>query len=121
MIDNGIEPLTDLVIGEENKQNPFGEPILLDDMRKNIKYAVGQPCPAIQNDAGTPGDTGNASTNTAKSIGTNPTTSFMGCADATDTEDWYEFDMQQDYNIEVSMSNYANDYDLGRIYEDNGT
>ena len=52
MIDNGIEPLTDLVIGEENKQNPFGEPILLDDMRKNIKYAVGQPCPAIQNDAG---------------------------------------------------------------------
>ena len=54
MIDNGIEPLTDLVIGEENKQNPFGEPILLDDMRKNIKYAVGQPCPAVQNDAGTP-------------------------------------------------------------------
>ncbi len=121
MIDNGIEPFADFVIGEENKQNPFGEPILLDDLRKDIKYAVGAPCPAIQNDAGSPGDTGNASTNTAKSIGTNPTTSFTGCADTADAEDWYEFDMDQDYNIEVTMSNYDNDYDLYLAYEDNGS
>ena len=120
MIDNGIEPLTDLVVGEENKKDIFGEPILRDDFRKNIKYAVGSPC-TIQNDAGTPGDAGNASTNTDKSIGTNPTTSFMGCADASDTEDWYEFDMDQDYNIEVTMSNYANDYDLYLLVEDNGS
>jgi hypothetical protein len=120
MIDNGIEPFADLVTGDENKQNPFGERVLLDDFRKNIKYAVGSPC-TIQNDAGTPGDTGNASTNTAKSIGTNPTTSFMGCADASDIEDWYEFEMDQDYNIEVTMSNYANDYDLYLLVEDNGS
>ena len=105
---------------EENK-NPFGEPVLLDDLRKDLKNAVGAPCPAIQNDGGSPGDAGNATTNTAKDLGSNPTTSFTSCADTTDIEDWYEFTMGQDYNIEVTMSNYANDYDLYLAYEDNGS
>ena len=43
------------------------------------------------------------------------------CADTADVEDWYEFTMDQDYNIEVTMSNYQNDYDLALAYEDNGS
>ena len=105
----------------ETKTNPFGEPILLDDLRKDIRNAVGQPCPAIQNDGGSPGDAGNATTSTAKDLGANPTTSFTGCADTADVEDWYEFTIDQDYNIEVTMSNYQNDYDLALAYEDNGS
>lgn len=107
--------------GEQTQTNPFGEPILLDDLRKDIRQAVGQPCPAIQNDGGSPGDAGNATTNTAKDLGSNPTTSFTSCADTTDIEDWYEFTMDQDYNIDVTMSNYQNDYDLALAFEDNGS
>ncbi|GIQ96951.1 MAG: hypothetical protein CM15mP2_4380 [Methanobacteriota archaeon] len=121
-----LSPLADVYTiindeGDENQTNPLGEPILLDDLRKDIKKAVGQPCPAIQNDGGSPGDAGNATTNTAKDLGSNPTTSFTSCADTTDIEDWYEFTMDQDYNIEVTMSNYQNDYDLALAYEDNGS
>ena len=105
-------PLNMDTFEEEDRENPFGEPMLLDDLRKEIRNAVGAPCPAIQNDGGSPGDAGNATTGTAKALGNNPTTSFTSCADSTDIEDWYEFDMDQDYNIEVTMSNYANDYDL---------
>jgi len=113
----------DLTTDSDNdtKTNPFGEPILLDELRKDIRNAVGQPCPAIQNDGGSPGDAGNATTNTAKDLGTNPTTSFTSCADTADIEDWYEFTMDQDYNIEVTMSNYQNDYDLALAFEDNGS
>ena len=121
-----LSPLADVYTiinddSDENQTNPLGEPILLDDLRKEISKAVGQPCPAIQNDGGSPGDAGNATTNTAKDIGINPTTSFTSCADTTDIEDWYEFTMDQDYNIEVTMSNYQNDYDLALAYEDNGS
>ena len=103
-----LSPLADVYTiinddSDENQTNPLGEPILLDDLRKDIKKAVGQPCPAIQNDGGSPGDAGNATTNTAKDLGSNPTTSFTSCADTTDIEDWYEFTMDQDYNIEVTM------------------
>ena len=91
-------PLNLETFDEEESKNPFGEPILLDDLRKDIRNAVGQPCPAIQNDGGSPGDAGNATTNTAKDLGSNPTTSFTSCADTTDIEDWYEFTMDQDYN-----------------------
>ena len=113
----------DLTTDSDNdtKTNPFGEPVLLDELRKDIRNAVGQPCPAIQNDGGSPGDAGNATTNTAKDLGTNPTTSFTSCADTADIEDWYEFTMDQDYNIEVTMSNYQNDYDLALAFEDNGS
>ena len=116
-----LSPLADVYTiinddGDENQTNPLGEPILLDELRKDIKKAVGQPCPAIQNDGGSPGDAGNATTNTAKDLGSNPTTSFTSCADTTDIEDWYEFTMDQDYNIEVTMSNYQNDYDLSLIH-----
>ena len=114
-------PLNLETFDEEESKNPFGEPILLDDLRKDIRNAVGQPCPAIQNDGGSPGDAGNATTNTAKDLGSNPTTSFTSCADTTDIEDWYEFTMDQDYNIEVTMSNYQNDYDLALAFEDNGS
>ena len=106
--------------GDEITTNQFGEPIL-DDLRKQIKNAVGQPCPAIQNDGGSPGDAGNATTNTAKDLGANPTISFTGCADTADVEDWYEFTMDQDYNVEATMTNYANDYDLYLVFEDNGS
>ena len=114
-------PLNMDTFEEEDRENPFGEPMLLDDLRKEIRNAVGAPCPAIQNDGGSPGDAGNATTGTAKALGNNPTTSFTSCADSTDIEDWYEFDMDQDYNIEVTMSNYANDYDLAIAYEDNNS
>ena len=105
----------------DNEINPFGEPILKDDLRKDIKHAVGQPCPALQNDGGSPGDAGNATTNTAKDLAANPTISFTGCADTADVEDWYEFTMDQDYNVEATMTNYANDYDLYLVFEDNGS
>ena len=81
---------------------------------------------ALQNDAGTTGDAGNASTNTAKNIGTDPTTSFSGCASSTsDVEDWYEFSLTNGSNIDVQLDGYAAasaaDYDLYLIIEDNGS
>ena len=105
-------------VEEESTRTPFDN-LLLDEYKKDINYAVGQPC-TVQSDGGSPGDAGN-STTTAKNIGSNPTTSFLGCADTTDTEDYYEFTMDENYNIQVEMSNYANDYDMGLAYEDNGT
>ena len=105
-------PLNLETFEQEESENPFGKPVMLDDVQKEIKQAVGSPCPAIQNDGGSPGDAGNASSNTAKDLGNNPTTAFTGCADTTDDEDWYEFSMDENYNIEVTLSNYQNDYDL---------
>ena len=109
---------------DETNTNPFGKPTLLDDLTKEIKHAVGAPCPALQNDGGSPGDAGNTTT-TAKDIGSNPTTSFVGCADGTDAEDWYEFTMDADNNIDVVLSNFGGsttsddqDYDIGIYIDD---
>ena len=81
---------------------------------------------ALQNDAGTTGDAGNASTNTEKDIGSDPTTSFSGCASSsTDVEDWYKFSLTNGSNIDVQLDGYASagaaDYDLYLIIEDNGS
>ena len=116
-------PLNLETFEQEESENPFGKPVMLDDLTKNLKNAVGQPCGINNNDAGTPGDAGN-STTTAKSIGNNPTTSFTGCADQTDEQDWYEFTMEEDHNVEVLLSNFGGsnasddqDFDMG-IYVD---
>ena len=97
---------------EEIQINPFGEPVLK-DLKDNIMQARGQPCPtlALQNDAGQPGDAGNSTTG-PRAIGSNPTTTFSGCVDGTDGEDWYEFDVGADYNVDVELSNFDFDYDL---------
>ncbi|MEC7228772.1 MAG: PPC domain-containing protein, partial [Candidatus Thermoplasmatota archaeon] len=111
-------PLNLETFEQEKSENPFVKPIMLDDVQKEIKHAVGSPCPAIQNDGGSPGDAGNASSNTDKDLGNNPTTSFTGCADTTDEDDWYEFTMDANYNIEVTLSNYQNDYDLYLVIDE---
>ena len=49
------------------------------------------PCPTVQTDGGSAGDTGNTSA-TAKSLGTDPTngpSGVNGCVDSTDAEDLY--------------------------------
>jgi hypothetical protein len=70
------------------------------------------PCSAIQNDGGSTGDSGNT-TSTAKSLGTDPTTSIQGCVDSADTKDWYSVQISQGYNIDVSLTFTATDFDLG--------
>ena len=61
------------------------------------------PCPAIQNDGGSAGDSGNT-TGTAKSLGTDPTTSIQGCVDTADSTDWYSVQISQGYNIDVVLT-----------------
>ena len=70
------------------------------------------PCPAIQNDGGSAGDAGN-STSTARSLGSDPTTSTQGCVDTADSSDWYSVQISQGYNIDVSLTFTATDFDLG--------
>jgi len=118
-------PINDYIFGEE--ENSAGDEFLtLDDVRKHPKNAGAKaPCPVIQNDGGNTGDTGNASAQTAKSIGSDPTTSFSGCVDSADNEDWYEFTMSANNNIDVTMDNFGDgttvDYDLYLVFEDNAT
>ena len=33
-------------------------------------------------------------------------------------DDWYEFTMDANYNIEVTLSNYQNDYDLYLVIDE---
>ncbi len=70
------------------------------------------PCPAIQNDGGSAGDAGNE-TATAKSLGSDPTTSIQGCVDTADSADWYSVQISQGYNIDVVLTFTATDFDLG--------
>ena len=75
------------------------------------------PCPALQNDAGTAGDSGNT-TATAKPFGNNPTLQTTGCVDATDKEDWFSFSMDAGYNIDVELAVPAGaDFDLWLLNE----
>ena len=69
------------------------------------------PCPAIQNDGGTTGDSGNT-TGTAKSLGSDPTASTQGCVDQTDSTDWYSVQISAGYNIDVVLTFTATDFDL---------
>jgi len=69
-------------------------------------------CSAIQNDGGSTGDAGNT-TSTAKSLGTDPTTSIQGCVDTADSKDWYSVQISQGYNIDVELTFTATDFDLG--------
>ena len=70
------------------------------------------PCPAIQNDGGTAGDAGNT-TATARSLGSDPTSSIQGCVDTADPTDWYSVQISQGYNIDVVLTFTATDFDLG--------
>ena len=81
VINNIDTPINDYVFAEE--ETATGDQLLtLDDARTNSKQAGAKaPCPVIQNDGGNTGDTGNATAQTAKSIGSDPTTSFSGCLD----------------------------------------
>ena len=125
VINNIDTPINDYVFAEE--ETATGDQFLtLDDARTNSKQAGAKaPCPVIQNDGGNTGDTGNATAQTAKSIGSDPTTSFSGCLDSADNEDWYEFSMTASNNIDVTLDNFGDgttiDYDLYLVFEDNAT
>ena len=98
----------------------------LDEVRKQPMAAGAKaPCPVLQNDGGSQGDTGNATAQTAKSIGSDPTTTFSGCVDSADNEDWYEFSMSANNNIDVTLDNFGDgttiDYDLYLVFEDNAS
>lgn len=60
-------------------------------------------CPALQNDGGSPGDAGNTS-NTSKSIGSDPTQSTTGCVDANDGADYYKFTMTAKWNVDIELT-----------------
>ena len=70
------------------------------------------PCPAIQNDGGSAGDSGNT-TGTAKPLGNDPNSSIQGCVDQTDNADWYSVQISQNKNIDVVLTFTATDFDLG--------
>ena len=109
-----IETSVDIPSKETNLEKPF-ELIKLEEnpIRVGSSGTSGRaPCPGIQNDAGTAGDSGNT-TGTAKSLGTDPTTSFQGCVDSADNADWYSLQLTQGYNIDVVMTFTATDFDLG--------
>tara|TARA_B110000459_G_scaffold204055_1_gene263837 strand:+ start:20817 stop:24233 length:3417 start_codon:yes stop_codon:yes gene_type:complete len=98
----------------------------LDEVRKQPMAAGAKaPCSVLQNDGGSQGDTGNATAQTAKSIGSDPTTTFSGCVDSADNEDWYEFSMSANNNIDVTLDNFGDgttvDYDLYLVFEDNAS
>ena len=77
-------------------------------------------CPALQNDGGSPGDAGNTS-NTSKSIGSDPTQSTTGCVDANDGADYYKFTMSSGWNVDVELTVPTGaDFDL-YLADGNGT
>jgi hypothetical protein len=125
MINSIDTPVSDYIFSEDtNSENDRYQ--TLEEVRKQPKYAGAKaPCPVLQNDGGSQGDTGNASAQTAKSIGSDPTTTFSGCVDSADSEDWYELSMSANYNIDVTMDNFGDgttvDYDLYLVFEDNGS
>jgi len=119
-------PLNNYIFSEEESLQEDKNPLTLDDIKEKPRKAGSKaPCPVLQNDGGSTGDTGNATANTAKSIGSDPTTTFSGCVDTADNEDWYEFDMSANNNIEVTLSNFGDgttiDFDLYLVFEDNAT
>ena len=86
---------------EENTLERSFELVKLDEspVRVGTSGTSGRaPCPAIQNDGGSAGDAGNE-TATAKSLGSDPTTSIQGCVDTADSADWYSVQISQGYNI----------------------
>ena len=100
--------------GPDDLEKPF-ELISLDERPTLVSSSSTSgraPCPAIQNDGGTAGDAGNE-TATAKSIGTDPTTTFQGCVDSTDRRDWYEIQISQGYNVDIVLTFTAQNYNLG--------
>mgnify|MGYP001213653625 CR=1 FL=1 len=105
-------PFDSSVDNETNSEDQFGNRILKDS-KDNRMQARGQPCPALtfQNDAGQQGDAGNDTTG-PRDIGNNPTDSFIGCVDQADTEDWYEFTVDANNNVDVELSNFDFDYDI---------
>ena len=109
-------PINDYIFVDEEDSSD-GQILTLEDIRKQPKQAGAKaPCPVIQNDGGNTGDTGNATAQTAKSIGSDPTTTFTGCVDSADREDWYEFTMSANNNIDVTLDNFGDgttvDFDL---------
>ena len=119
-------PANDFIFGDEESTESDIQYLELDQVREKPRLAGSKaPCPVIQNDGGSTGDTGNATANTAKSIGSDPTTTFSGCVDTADNEDWYEFDLSANNNIEVTLENFGDgttvDYDLYLVFEDNAT
>jgi len=125
MINSIDTPVSDYIFSEDtSSENDQYQ--TLDDVRKQPKAAGAKaPCPVLQNDGGSQGDTGNATAQTAKSIGSDPTTTFSGCVDSADQEDWYEFSMSASNNIDVTLDNFGDgttvDFDLYLVFEDNGS
>ena len=126
MIDNGTEPFIDLVTHEDDVPAEGTLELALEE-RGAARAGGRAPCPAIQNDGGSIGDSGNASSGQAKSIGTDPTTQFAGCVDAVDADDWFEFSMTASNDVDAELSGYdptgtgTNDFDLYLVFEDNGS
>ncbi len=124
---NSIDtPVNEYIFGEEETAEGEYQKLNLEELREKPRMAGAKaPCPVIQNDGGNTGDTGNATANTAKSIGSDPTTSFSGCVDTADNEDWYEFSMSANNNIDVTLSNFGDgttvDFDLYLVFEDNAS
>ena len=113
-----VQETTDF--GIEGQQHEIGlekpyELVKLDEspIRTGSSGTSGRaPCPAIQNDGGSAGDAGNT-TATARSLGSDPTSSIQGCVDTADPTDWYSVQISQGYNIDVVLTFTATDFDLG--------
>ena len=82
-------------------------PKSIDDVgpRAGLGTSGRAPCPAVQTDGGTAGDTGNTST-TAKSLGTDPTngpSGVNGCVDSADSEDLYAITTTSGKEVDVEL------------------
>ena len=82
-------------------------PKSIDDVGPRVDLGTSgrAPCPAVQTDGGTAGDTGNTST-TAKSLGTDPTNGpggVSGCVDSSDPEDLYAITTTSGKEVDVEL------------------
>ena len=94
---------------KELSEIPFFDfiPKSIDDVGPRVDLGTSgrAPCPAVQTDGGTAGDTGNSST-TAKSLGTDPTngpSGVNGCVDSADSEDLYAITTTAGKEVDVEL------------------
>mgnify|MGYP003306695891 CR=1 FL=1 len=93
---------------ELNESTVFDFPVkTLDSVGPRVDTGTSgrAPCPAVQTDGGTAGDSGNTSA-TAKSLGTDPTngpSGVSGCVDSADPEDLYSITTTAGKEVDVEL------------------
>ena len=99
----------DIAQSKDLNESPIFDfiPKSIDDIGPRVDLGTSgrAPCPAVQTDGGTAGDTGNTSA-TAKSLGTDPTNGpggVNGCVDSADPEDLYAITTTSGKEVDVEL------------------